>query len=113
MPKFLLTNGFRSSVLLLVFFCAWVEVSSKITSEKECTVEATFEVKPSRNGLSDVLITVNKGKAPYKYIFYKESGHLVSQNFDSNEFAGLKTGKYFVVVADANNCRKDLQIEIK
>ncbi len=113
MPKFLLTNGFRSSVLLLVFFCAWVGGSSVNAFQKECTFEATYEITVQQDGLSSVSIATKKGKAPYKYIFCKASGHLVSNDFDSNEFQGLKAGKYFAVIIDANNCRKDLQIEIK
>lgn len=113
MPKLLFTTIFRRSLLLLLFSCALLGSSSGTAFQKECSFEATYEVTPSGGGLSDVLITTNKGRAPYKYIFYKESGHLVSPNFDSNEFAGLKAGKYFAVIIDANNCRKDLQIEIK
>ncbi len=58
-------------------------------------------------------ITVVGGHSPYKYIFYKESGHLISEAFDSNSVNGLQIGKYFCTVADKKSCRKTIEIEIK
>lgn len=60
-----------------------------------------------------VVIDANGGDAPYKYIFYKESGHLVSTKFDNNWVEGLPKGKYSCTVADKNNCKKTIDIEIK
>jgi hypothetical protein len=53
------------------------------------------------------------GETPYHYIFYKESGHLLTENFKSNLLHGLKPGKYFCMVIDKKNCRNTIEIEVK
>ena len=62
---------------------------------------------------ASVEIEASGGETPYKYIFYKESGHLVSTKFDNNWVEGLPKGKYACTVADKNNCKKTIDIEIK
>jgi hypothetical protein len=60
-----------------------------------------------------VEIEASGGKAPYKYFIYKESGHLVSMDFDKNWVEGLKSGKYACTVSDSNNCKKTIDIDIE
>jgi hypothetical protein len=60
-----------------------------------------------------IKVTAEGGITPYKYIFYKESGHLVSENFDNNSVQGLEKGKYFCTVIDKKNCKKTIELEIK
>jgi hypothetical protein len=73
---------------------------------------ATNVTKSETTG-SKVEIVVKGGTEPYKYIFYKESGQLVSSEFDKNTVDGLQTGKYACTVSDKNNCKKSIEIEIK
>lgn len=62
---------------------------------------------------SKVEVIVKGGAEPYRYIFYKESGQLVSTEFSKNTVDGLQTGKYACTVSDKNNCKKSIEIEIK
>lgn len=62
---------------------------------------------------SKLEIEVKGGTAPYTYIFYKESGHLISSKFDKNSVEGLQRGKYACTVSDKGKCKKTIEIEIK
>jgi hypothetical protein len=58
-------------------------------------------------------ITVKGGSAPYKYLFYKESGHLLAETFDANWVDGLEKGRYSCTVIDNKGCYKTIELEIK
>jgi len=73
--------------------------------------KATFTTSKEESG-TKLVIEVSGGSAPYKYIFYKQSGDLVSFNLDSNFVTGLPSGKYICLVVDKKNCNKTLEIEI-
>jgi hypothetical protein len=62
---------------------------------------------------SKVAVTPKGGQAPYKYIFSKKSGELISEDFDNNTVKGLEKGKYFCTVVDKKYCKKNFEIEIK
>ncbi|MDH4057989.1 MAG: hypothetical protein OEU76_04460 [Cyclobacteriaceae bacterium] len=74
-------------------------------------VTSTVTIDSEKGG--KVQIEVKGGKAPYKYVFYKESGHLVSTKYDNNWVEGLKNGKYSCTVADKDNCKKTIDFEIR
>jgi hypothetical protein len=65
------------------------------------------------NTKGKIEIKAEGGVSPYTYIFYKTSGHLVSAKYSSNVVDGLEKGKYACTVADKNNCKKTIEIEIK
>jgi hypothetical protein len=58
-------------------------------------------------------IEAKDGRAPYKYVFYKPSGHLLTEEFDTNTVRKLPKGKYFCTVLDHIGCYKTIEIEIK
>ncbi len=58
-------------------------------------------------------ITATGGQSPYKYVFYKQSGELISEDFTSNTVKGLEKGQYFCTVVDKKYCKRTLEIEIK
>ncbi len=60
-----------------------------------------------------VEIEVKEGTAPFKYLFYKEAGNLISEDFDSSSVGSLAIGKYYCTVADKKGCRKTVEFEIK
>lgn len=70
------------------------------------------QVEISNEPVSRVKIVVEKGKAPLKYIFYKNSGELISKDWQNNTVTGLTTGKYYCTVVDSSNCRKTVEFEI-
>jgi len=62
---------------------------------------------------ASIAVKTSGGQAPLTYIFSKESGHLVTENFQSNIVSGLSKGKYYCTVVDKNSCKKTIEIEIK
>lgn len=79
---------------------------------KNCNMKSSAEILQETDG-AKVQINVDGGDAPYNYIFYKESGHLLSEDFKNNSLKGLEAGKYFCTVIDKKNCRNTIQIDIK
>lgn len=74
---------------------------------------ASFKISDESGGLKEITLTPKGGQAPYKYVFYKESGELISEDFNSNKIKGLEQGKYFCTVVDKGYCKKTIEIEIK
>ena len=60
-----------------------------------------------------VEIEANGGSAPYKYIFYKKSGHLLTEDFDKKELHKLEKGTYYCTVIEKKGCYKTIEFEIK
>lgn len=82
-------------------------------TENECDkFKVKAEVYPDSKG-AKIEIKTEDGSSPYKYIFYRETGHLISSDYDNNTVEGLKKGKYFCTVVDKKNCKKTIEIEIK
>lgn len=75
-------------------------------------IQVTARITEDPNG-SKITMNVDGGEAPYKYIFYKQSGGLLSEDFDSNAVTGLQKGKYFCTVIDKKNCKKTIEFEVK
>jgi hypothetical protein len=81
-------------------------------SETDCQMKSSVDITKLPGGAS-VEIKTDGGVAPYYYIFYKESGHLLSEDFKSNSLSNLQEGKYFCTVIDKKNCRNTIEIDIK
>jgi hypothetical protein len=80
---------------------------------KECG-EITADIKISEETDGNKIVLIPKGgQAPYKYIFSRKSGELVSEDFNNNTAKGLEKGKYFCTVVDKKYCKKNFEIEIK
>ena len=102
----------------ILFFSAFIFSTSHAvlltgTGGKDCNkIKASYEVVEESGG-SKVTVKAEGGAAPYKYIFYRESGNLLSEAFDSNSVENLQKGRYFCTIADNRSCRKTIEIEIK
>jgi len=95
-------------------FLASVMVTDPSELVKECgDIVVSADVVAVEEGLSKVILTAKGGQSPYKYIFYKQSGELISENFDTNTVNGLEKGKYFCTIVDRKYCKKTIEIEIK
>lgn len=81
-------------------------------------LECSFRVKieqldstPERKGQFKLL--PSGGKAPYKFVVYKTSGHLVSEDFDKSVFDEMSPGTYHAIVVDEKGCKNQLEIQLK
>lgn len=88
--------------------------SVDLSQSEECdelTVKAsiTYAVESG----AKVEIEAKGGITPYKYVFYKPSGHLLTEDFDSNTISKLPKGKYHCTVIAQKGCYKSIEIEIK
>jgi hypothetical protein len=80
---------------------------------QDCTTfDVEVRITPAAGSGQKVNIHPSGGKRPYKIIFYKESGQLVSDDFTRQEHMNVPAGKYGCVVVDKNNCRKIIDIEV-
>lgn len=61
---------------------------------------------------SSVQIEPSGGQKPYRIIFFKASGALLSEDFSKQEHRGLSSGKYQCVIVDGKNCRKSFDVNI-
>src|SRR5258706_11919477 len=77
-------------------------------SPKDCgNLKATFSTTKEGNR-AKVDVDITGGTAPFRYIFYKESGDLLSNEFDARSVSGLSKGKFFCTVVDKNNCKRTI-----
>jgi hypothetical protein len=58
-------------------------------------------------------LVASGGKAPYKFVVYKSSGHLISEDFNKSEFKNLEADIYQAIVVDENGCKHQLEIQLK
>ena len=86
----------------LSFSCETLNVKAEIVQDST-SVPGAYRVTLKGEG----------GQAPYKYIFYKESGQLVSEDFDRTEYTGLTKGAYGCTIIDKKNCKKTIEIDIR
>jgi hypothetical protein len=101
--------------LLILCFTVFTSLSVQVPLHdyyQECDLTASFSItkEPTR---SRITLHVGGGSAPYKYLFYKKSGNLLSEDFDSNTVSVHENGKYFCTVIDKTNCKKTIEIEVK
>lgn len=99
--------------LLLILFATSPDVSSLAN-----TLECSFNVKieqlnstPGRKGQFKLL--PSGGKAPYKFVVYKSSGHLISEDFNKSVFDELSPDTYHAIVVDEKGCKYQLEIQLK
>ncbi len=81
-------------------------------------LECSFRVKieqldSTRERKAQFTLLPSGGKAPYKFVVYKSSGHLVSEDFDKSVFDGMSPGTYHVIVVDEKGCKNQLEIQLK
>lgn len=72
------------------------------TSQQEVN-SATFQVTFMTEG----------GKAPYRYIFYDNTGNLVSEAFSAGTYKNVLKGDYQCLAVDSGQCRQLLTLSLK
>lgn len=83
------------------------------SSAVECDKIVLKEVISTEAARAKIEIMVTGGQSPYKYVFSRQSGELISEDFTSNTVKGLEKGQYFCTVVDKKYCKGTLEIEIK
>jgi hypothetical protein len=100
----------------ILWFAAFTSlpVSHTLLSPSDCNdITASVKISEEEPSGSKVTLTIERGTAPFKYIFYKESGELLSEKFDSNMISVPVKGKYFCTVIDKRYCKKTIEFDIK
>lgn len=75
------------------------------------SVKSTISQVESQGARAE--IEASGGQAPYHYLFYKPSGHLLNEEFNKSSVNSLQKGKYFCTVIDKKGCYKTIEFEIK
>jgi hypothetical protein len=103
------------NIVQILFFGLFALLPSpdRKVQQAECDdIQAIAKISQEPNG-SKIMISIEGGYAPFKYLFYKKSGHLLSENFDSSTTTVIDKGKYFCTVIDKRNCKKTIEFEVK
>jgi hypothetical protein len=100
--------------LVLVFVLATSIGVRSLASYPECSFKVEVDQMDAREGKKGQFkLLPSGGKSPYKFVVYKSSGHLVSEDFDKSEFNGMNPGTYHVIVVDEKGCKNQLEIQLK
>lgn len=103
----------KTLIISVVIFFGAPNPVDLVMQQKSCDDLSLSANKTNQGNETAVEILVSGGIKPYTYIFYKESGHLISTDFKSNSVRQLSKGKYYCTVADKNSCKKTIEIEIQ
>jgi len=100
----------KTLLITILWFLSMGEPAS--VAVKDCE---SFKVLPTlsdKNGVHSLDLVITGGRAPYNIILSKETGELVTENFDMKHFDSLASGQYSCVVIDKQNCKRKLEITI-
>ncbi len=62
------------------------------------------EVSRTKSDKSSIKLKVTNAKKPIRYVFYRESGELLNNEYTSSKFETGEKGKIYYAVKDANGC---------
>ena len=104
----------RFYVLVLFFQLATSINVRSLANYPECSLKVTVEQMDATDGKKGQFkLLPSGGKSPYKFVVYKSSGHLVSDDFDKSVFDDMNPGTYHVIVVDEKGCKNQLEIQLK
>ena len=110
----MLLSSFPAAVFLFLSSLGSVASLPPNRPVKDCpAITITYTTTAKQPGLFSLEFIVSGGKEPYKYIFYEESGKLVSEEFNQSSFSSVKAGNYQLTVIDSKNCRETKSIQLK
>jgi len=82
-------------------------------SSVECPeIKVTYSIKKNESALYSIDFQLTGGSAPYKLVFYRASGKLISSDFSKTGFSGLGSGEYQLTAFDKNNCRITQKVQL-
>ena len=76
-------------------------------------LKVTSEVVKQRNNRFQIELTVENAPGKVNYLFYKENGSLISQQFQKNKVTDVEPGVYFYTVTVAGGCKVTNKVEVK
>ena len=110
----MLLSSFTASVLLFFSSFGSLGLLPPDRPNNNCpSISISYKATAKTDGMFSLEFSVNGGKGPYKFIFYEESGKLVSEEFNRSIFRSLKPGSYQLTVIDSRNCRETKSILLK
>jgi hypothetical protein len=77
------------------------------------SLQMVAETKEAKDSQGEITLTATGGAAPYKYVVFKSSGHLLSEDFSKKKFSDLKADTYQAIVVDNNGCKKQIEIKLQ
>jgi hypothetical protein len=97
---------------LIWFGSSDYKILAKVSPSCQLTVKLE---KTDSNGTNkgEFKLIASGGKAPYKFVVYKSSGHLISTDFAKSEFTDLQADTYQAIIVDENSCKHELEIQLK
>jgi hypothetical protein len=109
-------NLFSSAVLFLIaglFSRPAPETSPYPSTVRDCPeISIKYSIKKNESALYSIDFELMGGSSPYKLVFYKASGKLVSYDFTKTGFSGLSSGDYQLTAIDKNNCRVTQKVQL-
>ncbi|MFM7855015.1 MAG: hypothetical protein ACKO96_24590, partial [Flammeovirgaceae bacterium] len=77
------------------------------------SLQVVAETKNASSNAGEIRLKATGGVSPYKFVVFKSSGHLLSEDFTKNEFNNLKADTYQAIVVDNNGCKKQIEIKLQ
>ncbi|MFM7859055.1 MAG: hypothetical protein ACKO96_45810 [Flammeovirgaceae bacterium] len=95
-------------------FWSYLPDDSASLNDSGCdTLQVVAETKEANHNQGEITLRATGGDAPYKYVVFKSSGHLLSEDFSKNKFSDLKADTYQAIVVDNNGCKKQIEIKLQ
>lgn len=77
------------------------------------TLQVVAETKGAQNNQGEITLKASGGASPYKFVVFKSSGHLLTEDFSKSKFSDLKADTYQAIVVDDNGCKKQIEIKLQ
>ncbi|MBS1556801.1 MAG: hypothetical protein JSU09_17920 [Bacteroidetes bacterium] len=82
--------------------------------ELSCSsLQVIAETKEAKNNQGEITLKASGGASPYKFVVFKSSGHLLTEDFTKSKFSDLKADTYQAIVVDDNGCKKQIEIKLQ
>ncbi len=95
----------------LLFFTGGLTPEESSCDSLKLKLDISHTSKGEQNG--KILISVIKGRAPYKTFLFAEKRQDNRQDFKLDELKGLTSGKYTLIVQDGSGCTFQQTIKLK
>lgn len=83
-----------------------------ISDNPECgSFSVAVSIRAEQSG-AQVRFSPSGGLPPYRVVFFRQSGELISDDFDRQVHERIPAGQYQCVVIDGRNCRKNLIVNV-
>lgn len=105
-------------IFTLIVFSSFNSYSNKVPTNDYvfCELKASYTVSLDSNNQNVITISVPDGKDPVKYLFFRKSGELLTEdpvNAYTNSMVINQKGNYFCVIIDTKGCSTKIYFEIK